>query len=83
MMKRLSGRSLAHPGCLIGITLGLTLGIILGGVLAASFNVALSIVLWTWLGLTVALGALGWIIGSISSSRLPAVEEEGPGSEIG
>ena len=34
MMKRLRGRNLAHPGCLIGVTTGLSLGIILAAVLA-------------------------------------------------
>jgi hypothetical protein len=76
MMKRLRGRNLKHPGCLIGITLGLTLGIILAGVLAAVFFVPLNAVLWTWLALTLGLGGLGWIIGDRLSSRFPALEEE-------
>jgi small-conductance mechanosensitive channel len=76
MMKRLRGRNLAHPGCLIGVTAGLTLGIILAGVLAAVFNVALNTILLTWLGLTVGLGAIGWIVGDRLSSRFPALEEE-------
>ena len=78
MMRNLRGRNLAHPGCLIGVTVGLTLGIILAGVLAAVFNVALNSDLLVWLGLTVGLGAVGWIIGDRLSSRLPALEEEVP-----
>lgn len=74
MMKKLRGRNLAHPGCLIGITTGLTLGIVLAGILAA-FNVALNTDLLIWLGLTVCLGAIGWIIGDRLSSRFPAIEE--------
>lgn len=74
MMKKLRGRSLAHPGCLIGITTGLTLGIVLAAVLAL-VNVAFTIDLLVWLGLTVGLGALGWIIGSWLTSRFPALEE--------
>jgi hypothetical protein len=77
MMKRLRGRNLKHPGCLIGVTTGLTIGIILAGILAAVFNVLLNTVLLIWLGLTVGLGAIGWIIGSRLSSKFP-VEEDGP-----
>ena len=57
-MKKLRGRNLAHPGCLIGITVGLTIGIVLAEILAAAFNVPLNVVLLTWLGLTVVLGAI-------------------------
>lgn len=74
MIKKLRGRNLAHPGCLIGITAGLTIGIIIAGVQASIFNVALNTVLLTWLGLTVGLGALGWIIGDRLSSRFAAKE---------
>ena len=82
MMKRLEGRSLAHPGCLIGITAGLTIGIILAGVLASVFNVAYNTILWIWLALTLGLGVLGWFIGERLSHkfRLPALEEEAPES---
>jgi hypothetical protein len=76
MMKKLRGRNLAHPGCLIGITAGLTIGIVLAEILAAVFNVALNIVLLTWLVLTVGLGAIGWIIGDRLSSKFPALDEE-------
>ncbi|HLG75312.1 MAG TPA: hypothetical protein VKX46_02790 [Ktedonobacteraceae bacterium] len=75
MMKRLRGRNLAHPGCLIGITAGLTFGIILAGILASVFNVELSTILYIWLGLTVALGAIGWIVGARLTSRFPAEPE--------
>ena len=74
MMKKLRGRNLAHPGCLIGITAGLTVGIILAGVLATVFNVAMNIILLSWLGLTLVLAALGWVIGDRLSSRFPALE---------
>lgn len=74
MMKRLRGRNLAHPGCLVGITLGLTVGIILAGILAVN-NVPLNTVLLIWLGLTLLLGALGWIIGNRLSSRFSAPDE--------
>lgn len=74
MMKRLRGHNLAHPGCLIGVTAGLTLGIILAAILALH-NVTLNAVLLIWLGLTVGLGAIGWIIGTRLTSRFPALEE--------
>lgn len=73
MMKRLQGRNLSHPGCLIGVTVGLIVGIVLAGVLASVFNVALNTVLLVWLGLTVVLGAIGWIIGNSLTSR-PSAE---------
>ena len=75
MMKRLRGRNLAHPGCLIGVTAGLTLGIILAGVLASVFAVPYNTVLLTWLAITIGLGAIGWIIGSALTSRFPALPE--------
>jgi hypothetical protein len=75
MMNRLRGRSLAHPGCLVGVTTGLIVGIILAGVLAR-LNVPFNADLLVWLGLTVGLGALGWVIGSALTSRFPALEEK-------
>ena len=74
MMNKLRGRNLAHPGCLIGTTAGLILGIILGALLALA-NVALNLDLLAWLGLTLILGAAGWITGSALTSRFPAKEE--------
>lgn len=74
MMNKLRGRNLAHPGCLIGVTTGLIVGIILGGVLAM-VNVPLNADLLIWLGLTVVLGAIGWVVGSALSSRFPVLEE--------
>jgi len=74
MMKRLRGRNLKHPGCLIGVTLGVILGIIIAGVMASVYNVPLNTILWTWLAIILFLGALGWIIGSRLSSRFPAEE---------
>jgi hypothetical protein len=75
MMKRLRGRNLAHPGCLIGVTAGLSLGIILAAVLVLH-NVPLNTVLLIWFGLTLVLGAMGWIMGTRLTSRFPAVEEK-------
>jgi hypothetical protein len=54
--------------------MGLTFGIILAGVLASIFNVALNNVLLTWLGMTVGLGCIGWIVGDRLSSRFPALD---------
>jgi hypothetical protein len=75
MMKKLRGRNLSHPGCLIGVTLGLTLGIMLAAILA-TFNVALNIDLLIWLCLTLGLGAIGWVIGDRISSRFPALDDQ-------
>ena len=75
MMKKLRGRNLAHPGCLIGVTIGLTVGIVLAGILAM-MNVALNTTLLVWLGLTLGLGAVGWIIGDRLSSRFPALDDQ-------
>lgn len=76
MMKKLRGRNLAHPGCLIGVTTGLIVGIVLAGMLAAIFNVAFNTVLLVWFGLIIVLGVIGWIIGDRLSSRFPALEEK-------
>ncbi|HEX4208589.1 MAG TPA: hypothetical protein VHZ51_31170 [Ktedonobacteraceae bacterium] len=76
MMKRLRGRNLKHPGCLIGVTAGLIIGIIAAGIMAAVFNIAMDIDVWAWFGTMIVLGALGWIIGDRLSSRFPALEEE-------
>lgn len=78
MMKKLRGRNLKHPGCLIGITIGMIVGIALAGVLASVYNVAMTIDMWVWFGLMIVLGAIGWIIGDRLSSRFPALEEETP-----
>lgn len=81
MMKKLRGRNLAHPGCLIGLTVGLILGIVLAGVMAGVFYVQLSIVLWTWVIVTFGLALAGWITGDRLSSRFPALEEDTPSEE--
>jgi hypothetical protein len=75
MMKKLRGRNLAHPGCLVGITAGLILGIVLAAILA-SLNVAINTDLLIWLGLTVGLGAVGWIVGDRLTSRFPALDDQ-------
>ena len=80
MMKKLRGRNLSHPGCLIGITAGLTLGIVLAAILA-TLNIALTTDLLIWLGLTVVLGAIGWFVGDRLTSRFPALDEQTPLTE--
>ncbi len=82
MMKRLRGRNLAHPGCLVGVTVGLAVGIILAGVLSLH-NISLNTILLIWLGLTVGLGAIGWIAGNRLTPRFAAVEEATPVGEKG
>lgn len=75
MMKRLEGRSLAHPGCLIGITTGLILGIILAGILAKTLNITLNMLLLFWLAVTVGLGIVGWVIGERLSKKFTLLKE--------
>jgi hypothetical protein len=76
MMNRLRGKNLAHPGCLIGTTTGLTIGIIIAGILVKVLNTPLTTVLLVWFGLTLVLGAIGWIIGTRLTSKFPAPVEE-------
>lgn len=80
MMKKLRGRNLAHPGCLIGVTVGLIVGIVLAAILA-SMNIALNTVLLVWLGLTLGLGVIGWITGDRLSSHFPALDDQASLSE--
>jgi amino acid transporter len=75
MMKKLRGRNLAHPGCLIGLTAGLIVGITSAGILAVLFNVSLNMLMLVWLFVTFGLAAAGWIIGDRLSSRFPVLEE--------
>jgi hypothetical protein len=81
MMKRLRGKNLAHPGCLVGVTTGLIIGIILAGILAYVFNVAYTTVLLVWFGLTFGLGAIGWIVGTRLTNKFPVLAEEAPVTE--
>nr|HET6905192.1 hypothetical protein [Ktedonobacteraceae bacterium] len=81
MLNKLRGRNLAHPGCLVGTTAGLIIGIILAGIMANVYNVAFNTVLFTWLGITVVLAALGWIIGDRLSARFPALDDESADSQ--
>ncbi|MBO0792641.1 MAG: hypothetical protein J2P36_17075 [Ktedonobacteraceae bacterium] len=76
MMKKLRGRNLAHPGCLIGLTVGLILGIIIAGLMAWMLNPSLNILMLVWLVIAFGLAAAGWIIGDRLSSRFPVLEEE-------
>jgi hypothetical protein len=60
----------------------LTLGIVLAGILANVYNVALNAILLIWLGLTVGLGIIGWVLGNRLTSRFPALEEKPQSSDI-
>ena len=51
--------------------------------LAVTFNVAFSTVALLWLAITVVLGAVGWIIGTILTPRFPAVAIEEDGGQKG
>lgn len=82
MMNNLRGRNLAHPGCFIGTIIGLTFGIVLAAILANVYNVALNTIVLIWLGLTVGLGIIGWVLGNRLTSRFPSLEEESQSSDI-
>ena len=72
MLDQLRGRNLAHVGCTLGLLIGLVLGLVAATAILALVT-STSAVGWAvvvWLGLTVGLGALGYIIGSRSSRRL-------------
>jgi hypothetical protein len=75
MMKRLQGRNLKHPGCLIGVTIGLTFGIALAGLLAYYAGISYNMAVLLWLALTVGLGIIGWVIGDRMSAKFPPLEE--------
>ena len=75
MIKRLQGRNLKHPGCLVGVTIGLTFGIAIAGLLAYYANIPYNVVVLLWLGLTLGLGVIGWIIGDRLTARWPPLEE--------
>ena len=57
---------------LLGAGTGLVLGIALAIIVALVFGLALTLALVVGLGFTLALGALGWILGT-QLARLPAV----------
>lgn len=73
MLDQLRGRNLAHVGCTLGLVLGLTLGLIAAVIiinLIAAPITATNIATAVWLGLTGALGVIGYWSGSAVSRRL-------------
>ncbi len=72
MLDQLRGRNLAHVGCTIGLVLGLTLGLIaaIAIISVAQAATALDWATVAWLGLTFALGLLGYFLGGRVSRRL-------------
>jgi hypothetical protein len=68
MFHYFKGRNLTHLGCALGVCVGLMAGLIIGAVLS-SHAAALSTALWAMLGVTVVVGAAGWVLGAAFSSR--------------
>lgn len=69
MLNQLRGRNLAHVGCTLGLTLGLLLGLF-GAIVVLQLVQSAAAPSWAaafWLGLTFALGALGYFVGHRSS----------------
>lgn len=72
MLDQLRGRNLAHVGCTFGLLVGLIVGMIAGIVIISLFSgpSAVNWATWTWLGVTVVLGAAGYVLGSWATARL-------------
>lgn len=72
MLNQLRGRNLAHVGCTIGLVVGLLLGMIAGIVIISLVRTAAAAdwAAFAWIGLTFALGLLGFVIGGQVSKRL-------------
>ena len=80
MIDQLRGRNLAHVGCTIGLVLGLLVGMI-AGILIISLVHAAAAADWAafvWIGLTFALGLLGFVVGGKVSGHLWGEDIEGP-----
>lgn len=78
MLNQLRGRNLAHVGCLIGCILGLGVGIVLAAYLA-TLGTDLNRAVLVWGGLTILLGGIGWVLGSVLSQKynqLPPDEKQ-------
>jgi hypothetical protein len=67
MFHYFKGRRLTHLGCALGVSLGLMIGLIVGGALSVSHP--LSVAVWVMVGVTVAVGAAGWVVGALFSPK--------------
>lgn len=72
MLNQLRGRNLAHVGCTVGLLLGLLLGMIAGIILISVVRTAAAAdwAALVWIGLTMVMGALGFVAGGRISRRL-------------
>ena len=72
MLNQLRGRNLAHVGCTVGLLVGLLLGMIAAIVVISVARTAAAAdwAALAWLGLTIVLGALGFVVGGRISRRL-------------
>jgi hypothetical protein len=72
MLNQLRGRNLAHVGCTAGLLLGLLLGMIAGIIIISLVQTAAAAdwAALVWIGLTMVMGALGFVAGGRISRRL-------------
>jgi uncharacterized protein YacL len=72
MLDQLRGRNLAHVGCTIGLVAGMLLGLIAALIVIQVMQnlSAVNVATVLWIGATVALGALGYVVGGRVSRRL-------------
>lgn len=72
MLEQLRGRNLAHVGCTLGLVLGLLAGLAAGLVIIQILrsDSSVNIATFVWIGVTVALGALGYYLGTVATRRL-------------
>jgi hypothetical protein len=72
MLEQLRGRNLAHVGCTLGLLAGLVVGLILAAVIVQVIQTkaAVNWATGVWLGLTFALGVVGYIAGGRFTARL-------------
>jgi hypothetical protein len=80
MINLLRGRNLAHVGCTVGLALGLLLGMLAGIFIIALVHTvdAANWAALVWLGLTFALGLVGFVVGGRVSGRLWGEDTKGP-----
>jgi hypothetical protein len=72
MLNQLRGRNLAHVGCTVGLLLGLLRGMIAGIIVISVVRTAAAAdwAAMAWIGLTIVMGALGFVAGGSISRRL-------------
>lgn len=72
MLDQLRGRNLAHVGCTIGLVSGLLFGLIAALIVIQVMQnlTAVNVATIVWIGATILLGGLGYVIGGRVSRHL-------------